>query len=100
MSTERKLSYLIGLLLGAIMLALLLMSVGCSHTTYNPTTKEIVVDRFLNENELNGLEIVFPDGSYVLIDQASSKVNQEGLALLQLLIRAGMLKAPTPGIVP
>ena len=67
---------------------------GCSQVVYNPETKEIKVNRLFDDNELNGLEIVFPDGGYIVIDQASSKMNPESVKLLNFLLQTGFIKAP------
>jgi len=94
MKDECKLGCLAGLLVGAIVVALLLMFSGCSQVIYNPKTKEIKVNRLFDNNELSGLEIVFPDSSYVVIDKTSSRADKEGLEMLKLLISAGLIATP------
>ena len=95
MQTEDKIR--IGLIiLLALSVALMLFTMcGCSQVIYNPTTREIKVNRIFDDNELSGLEIVFPDGSYVVIDKNSSRTNPESIQMLKALVELGLIK-PVP----
>ncbi len=79
-------------------ICLILVS-GC--TQYIAKIPELGVDIQVNtlfeDKEIDGLEWVFPDGSYFSVDKSTSKVDQEGLAMLRLLIQVGMIRPP---IVP
>ena len=53
-----------------IILLLLLVS-GCVSVKYNPETQEVIYQRF-GDQELGGVEIVLPDGSYVTFESQKS----------------------------
>lgn len=55
---------------------------------------DIQVNTLFEDKEVSGLEWVWPDGSYFSVDKTSSKADPEGLALLKLLIQAGLIRAP------
>ena len=56
---------------------------------------DIKVNTLFEDKEVSGLEWVWPDGSYFSVDKTSSKADKEGLAVLQLLIQAGIIR-PAP----
>jgi hypothetical protein len=82
--------------------ALLIALCGCTQYIVKIPEKnvDLQVNTFFEDKEIDGLEWVWSDGSYFSVDKSSSKVDQEGLAMLQLLISSGMIQPPVTPLAP
>lgn len=95
MSDERVISYIVGLLLAAIVLTMLFFLAGCVTVRYG----DAEYTRWFGEENVEDLSITTPEGLKIELGSAQGKSSDSFEAIMKAVYQAGM-KAGRAGVIP